>query len=95
MNSTNFRSVGSKKRLANGVISQIQNQIIEGKLPPGTKLPSAKKGYKRVLGSLNTDGLLAFADLLCEQKTLLATELAIRRACGCPTKSYEEGEIDW
>jgi GntR family transcriptional repressor for pyruvate dehydrogenase complex len=43
MNSTNFQTVGSNKRLVDRVVSEIQNQIIEGKLAPGTKLPPERE----------------------------------------------------
>jgi DNA-binding FadR family transcriptional regulator len=46
MNSTNFQTVGSNKRLVDRVVSEIQNQIIEGKLPLGTRLPPALKSYE-------------------------------------------------
>ena len=43
MDTTNFQNVGSNKRLVDRVVSEIQNQIIEGKLSPGTKLPSERE----------------------------------------------------
>ena len=43
MDPTNFQTVGSNKRLVDRVVSEIQNQIIEGKLPPGTKLPPERE----------------------------------------------------
>jgi len=43
MNSTNFQTVGSNKRLVDRVVSEIQDQIIDGKLPPGTKLPPERE----------------------------------------------------
>lgn len=40
---TMFRSIGTKERLVDRVVNEIQRQIFEGKLPPGTMLPSERE----------------------------------------------------
>jgi DNA-binding FadR family transcriptional regulator len=38
-----FRSIGTKERLVDRVVNEIQKQILEGGLPPGTMLPSERE----------------------------------------------------
>jgi len=38
-----FRSIGTKERLVDRVVTEIQRQILEGGLPPGTMLPSERE----------------------------------------------------
>jgi DNA-binding FadR family transcriptional regulator len=38
-----FQSIGTKERLVDRVVGEIQRQILEGKLPPGTMLPSERE----------------------------------------------------
>jgi DNA-binding transcriptional MocR family regulator len=37
-----FQSIGTKERLVDRVVGEIQRQILENKLPPGTMLPSER-----------------------------------------------------
>jgi DNA-binding FadR family transcriptional regulator len=38
-----FQIIGTKERLVDRVVGEIQRQILEGKLPPGTMLPSERE----------------------------------------------------
>jgi DNA-binding FadR family transcriptional regulator len=38
-----FRSIGTKERLVDKVVNEIQRQIFEGGLRPGTLLPSERE----------------------------------------------------
>src|SRR5512143_3428897 len=38
-----FRSIGTKEKLVDRVVVEIQRQILEGGLPPGTMLPSERE----------------------------------------------------